>query len=343
MKVLLAVPANETNPVIFQYYIHLRNYCQVDWGMSYLDSLDELKNNYDIIHFHWPESLVGWKEPSSKELFYFSTKLKSLKKKSKLVYTVHNFMPHYSTSEQYKKLYELIISESDCLIHLGSYSYNYYNRLTNKIHMIIPHGIYDSFPNVTNKIDARKYLNLEKEDKVILVFGKLRSKEEVDLILNVFNGLRIINKKLMIIRGDIAVDTGFLYRRLTKLKMFFNKKIIWKNEVINDKDIQFYVKACDILFIPRIRSLNSGNLILGFTFGRVVVGPEVGNIGEILKSTRNPTFNPFNIESAKIAVISGFKLAEMKKGDENQKYAYSNWNWDLVTKQHLLLYNELIR
>ena len=39
------------------------------------------------------------------------------------------------------------------------------------------------------------------------------------------------------------------------------------------------LSATDVLFIPRIDSLNSGLVQLGFTYGCVVLGSKFGNIG----------------------------------------------------------------
>lgn len=51
------------------------------------------------------------------------------------------------------------------------------------------------------------------------------------------------------------------------------------------------MSVADIALLQRVKILNSGSLPLNFYFGNVVVGPDVGNVGEILKKTGNPVFN----------------------------------------------------
>ncbi len=56
--------------------------------------------------------------------------------------------------------------------------------------------------------------------------------------------------------------------------------------------------------------LNSGNITLGFTFGLVVLGRNGGDIGEILKETKNPVFDPADDKSIKIALNTSLNLAQ---------------------------------
>ena len=47
------------------------------------------------------------------------------------------------------------------------------------------------------------------------------------------------------------------------------------------------------------------NIPLAFLFHKIVVGPNTGNIGELLKNTGNPTFNP----NHKADIIRALKMA----------------------------------
>ena len=86
--------------------------------------------------------------------------------------------------------------------------------------------------------------------------------------------------------------------------------------------------------------LNSGNLTLGMHAGNVVIGPEIGNVGAILKETGNYTFRspdeiPRLINLARCAAKSG-------KGQSNRAYALSNWSSSFVAKKVLKSYQSLL-
>jgi len=96
---------------------------------------------------------------------------------------------------------------------------------------------------------------------------------------------------------------------------------------VAEADAQIYLNACDVLLIPRLKVLNSGNITLGLTFGKVVVGPDSWDVGELLKETGNPTFDPDRPETAATAVEQGFRLArEGVIGPRNQQRALAEWS-----------------
>lgn len=49
--------------------------------------------------------------------------------------------------------------------------------------------------------------------------------------------------------------------------------------------VQYFVNAADALVISRLQVLNSANVKVGSSFGKVVVGPDSGVVGEILHQT----------------------------------------------------------
>ena len=104
---------------------------------------------------------------------------------------------------------------------------------------------------------------------------------------------------------------------------------------INDTDVQQMIQASDIMFIQRLEILNSGNLPLGFAGGNIVVGPDLGNVGEMLRATGNPVFDPHDKESIFIAVdkaISMLKQNNYSQGKKNYEYAKNHWNKEHVAQ-----------
>ena len=160
----------------------------------------EKTGNYQVIIFQWPEELVHWHIPSDKEIEKLNKTLLFWADKSKIIVTRHNIIPHHCDgSDQYKKLYTLMYSFADAVIHLGEFSKKQYlktfhdNAFINKqLQVVIPHPIYTSFKNNTLQDQARSFLKLPKNKKIILVFGHIRKKEELILIHSTFSKL---NKK----------------------------------------------------------------------------------------------------------------------------------------------------
>ena len=118
------------------------------------------------------------------------------------------------------------------------------------------------------------------------------------------------------------------------------KGIQFSNDVIPDDLMQCYFCAADVVLIQRLDILNSGNLPMAFAAGKVVVGPNVGNVGLILRETDNFTFDPDHIESAISALQSA--LGAISKGEENKEYAAKHWSSDIIATELLKHYQKAI-
>lgn len=68
-----------------------------------------------------------------------------------------------------------------------------------------------------------------------------------------------------------------------------------------------------MVFIQRTDILNSGNVPLALSFGRVVTGPDSGNIGGLLAETGNPAFDPADPRSVDIALERAARLSATDK------------------------------
>jgi hypothetical protein len=118
------------------------------------------------------------------------------------------------------------------------------------------------------------------------------------------------------------------------------KGIQFSNEVIPDDLMQCYFCAADVILIQRLDILNSGNLPMAFHAGKVVVGPDVGNVGQILRKTGNFTFDPHDMRSAVSALQNA--LEATSKGDENKTYATEQWSSERIATSLLKYYQETI-
>ncbi len=109
-----------------------------------------------------------------------------------------------------------------------------------------------------------------------------------------------------------------------------------------EDEVQDYLNAADILIIPRINSLNSGNVALGLTFGKVIVGPDTGVIGETLRATGNPVFDPQNRKSLAVALLLARDLLTTKLGENNRAFAMNELDWGKIAQQHIAFYKQLL-
>ena len=311
--------------------------CEVVYGLERLWT-DEVYD-CDIVHFQWPEFVFGnqKKEFSDNDITRMSHRLTQLKEKGiKIFVQVHNLKPHTRNNNNILRLYELLYSQADVIVHMGNYSRELLQPQYPKAqHVVIPHHIYDdiySF-NIPQE-EARQRLHLPTDKKIILSFGKFRTEEERNFVLS------IKDSSLFTLHSSLFLMPGFYRETLhtwnpKKLAVrLFNtckyklKGIKFCHEVIPDDLMQCYFCAADVVLIQRLNILNSGNLPMAFHAGKVVVGPDVGNVGEILRETGNFTFDPNDMRSAVSALQKA--LTETTKGKENRTYATEQWASGLI-------------
>lgn len=299
----------------------------------------------DIIHIMWP-NVFEQAMLSGRDLDERIHYLKS--KKIMIFVTCHNFIPHTSNAI-WEKAYNIIYNNCDVMIHLGNYSYNVCNgKYPQAQHYIIPHHIYDTIYTYFPKRDeALAKLSLKHNFHYILCIGAFRNEDEREIVRMIAK--RFKSQKVKIIAPTFYLASGGKYkiwrnssRKLLK-SSFLYSNIIISGKYISNADLPLYYSACDIALIQRPKILNSGNLPLSFLFGKIVVGPNVGNVGEILEETGNPTFIPDDKNSIFNAITKGLNLVQSQLGKANREYGLKNWNTNLISNKYISLYKSSIK
>ena len=333
----------------------LKQGCEVVYGLERLWTDDVF--DCDIVHFQWPEFVFGSqkKEFSDKDITRMSHRLMQLKEKGiKIIVQVHNLKPHAKNDKNILRLYELLYQQAHVIVHMGSYSRDLLqSQYPNAQHVVVPHHIYDNvFSFSVSQQEARQRLHIPTHKKIILSFGKFRTDEERQFVLGLKREISSLenNSSLFTLHSSLFLMPGFyrqtlhtwnpkkLVTRLYHTLYYRLKGIQFSNEVIPDDMMQYYFCAADVVLIQRLDILNSGNLPMAFHAGKVVVGPDVGNIGPILHETGNFTFDPEHTESAIDALKNA--LEATSKGKENKVYASKHWSSDFIAATFLRYYQQ---
>ena len=299
---------------------------------------------YDIVHVHWPHMLVNVPAESitAQDVERVGKRITELKASgTALVYTRHNETSHYCSNPNARRLYQLFEQESDRVIHMGRCSIEQVGGETCERDVLIPHHGFDTYP-IVGKAAARAELGLTLDAPVVAAMGSFRIPDERALVVGGclsagIPGLQVLSSALFTpCRGESQDGIGELRHRMGGL--YPRQPEGW----VSVKDLSRSFAAADVVLIQHVHTLNSGNLPLGFHFGKVVVGPDRGNVGEILRETGNPVFDPRDKASVARALKEGFELARRGKGEENARYAREHWNFKTIAEAHDGLYRSLL-
>ena len=320
--------------------------CEVAYGLKLLWTDEVL--GYDIIHFQWPEGLFGLfgHQVTDEELKRVNQRLILLKEHGKkLFYTCHNLKPHTNKNENLLHLYELIYNNADYIHHLGNYSCEQLkSKYPNARHVVIPHHIYDDVYSFSiTREEARNRLNIPENERIVLSFGKFRNERERDFVLEM---QQTLGRSVLFLMPGFYRETLHtwnpkkLITRLYHTIRYKLKGISFCNEAIPDDLMQCYFCAADVVLIQRLDILNSGNLPMAFHAGKVVVGPDVGNVGPILRKTGNFIYDPRDMRSAVSALQNA--LEATSKGGENKTYATEHWSSERIAASLLKYYQQAL-
>jgi glycosyltransferase involved in cell wall biosynthesis len=347
MKVLFVF--NEVkNENVFVYT--LRN-ALIDEGIEAKCSVDEFWHNYknyDIIHFHWIIGHIQAINANVNDIDKVIEQINLIKlSQPKIVVTCHNLKPHYSTNKFSDILQQYIYEHCDAMIHLGQNSYDYLQIISSSTikHYIIPHHIYNNFYQFSiSKKEARKKLHISENANVLLCFGAFRHDEERKMVLEAWKKTNLPHKYLLT-PGFIRVRRNIILGYKTFFKAMYYKLIgiHFCNKYIPHHDVETYFCAADVVMIQRCKILNSGNLTLGFLAKKAVIGPNVGNVGTILRDTGNAIFNPCEIKSITAAIQEGFRIKDTDLPQKNYEYGMENWNVSEIARKHIEVYSDILQ
>ena len=336
--------------------------CQVYVGKHWLTSTDI---SWDVVNIHWPEHLITH-ENDLNEFNWLKKRLVLLSKSSKVITTIHNLRPHDQCVEKSTPfdIFQLVYDYSSAFVHLAEASIKllveqYPRETANKIHHVIPHGNYRSLENMFGYLPICDQISLANSNKIkVLSIGAIRSLKELKLLASAC----FITGEM----GGIFYNYSTLQLKKTPLHPFHPGKIIsrffdeskdllikkllpivtgvpFEDNFIPNSKMSELLCSCDVVFLPRASSLNSGNIPLAFTYGCVVVGPDIGNIGLILKQSGNPVYNITNFHSSiRSAIGKCFDVSTLNITSKNNKdIALRKWDWSLIAKNYISLFREV--
>ena len=315
---------------------------------------------FDVVNVQWPEYTIpeGACSDVSREMLIES--LRALKKSAVLVATVHNELPHKDRSVGMTKLYESTYSLCDGFVHMGNESRRliearFPDQTKDKPSVVIPHGNYAIFGEREDRMVAKSNLGIADQPTALLI-GAIRTPEELKLSRRLVDsviaagGQVIFAAKLPGVRSGRGKSIRILNRLSEELLNGMRKFLLERRRYVHcipapvpHGEMARVASSADITLIPRIDTLNSGNVPLAYTYGSVVCGPDVGNVGEILRETDNSVFSAgANRRELQSAVTRAFELASAGQGEMNYGIAHSDWDWDLIGSSYVNFFRSLI-
>jgi len=237
-----------------------------------------------ILHYHWFEcsdikSLIG--------MVYKLWCIKLYKKLGgKIVWTVHNKMPHDGRFVQLNR--SIRKSMADRVDHLHVHCETakkeistFFDQPESKFTVIT----HPKFPakklsrnNAIKQLKQKKELDISKSDQIFLMFGNISSYKQIDKVAALFKHLPK-HKKLIIV-GPVKKGQMVYYHEVKKISSNISN-IFLIPHFIPEKDVPIYHSAADCVLFNFREILTSGGVTLAQSYDLPIIAPAKGCITEL--------------------------------------------------------------
>jgi glycosyltransferase involved in cell wall biosynthesis len=258
-------------------------------------------------------------------------------KTSKVVCIADNVVPH--EKRPLDTLFtKYFVGQVDAFVTLSEKVQKDLTLFTQKPSATVVHPLYDNFGEPISKLEARKKLELDAFDPIILFFGFIRAYKGLDLLLRALGYLKKQGKIIptLVIAGEFY-DKKEPYLQIIAEEDLTNDVIV-KSDFIADTDVRNYFCATDFVIQPYKHATQSGITPLCFHFNKPMLVTNVGALASMVPNNVVGVVTEPDYVSIAHGIEKLYALGEphFTSAIEIEKKKY-NWNqlthqiWDLIS------------
>lgn len=284
------------NPYQKLMYDHVDKYFSVQFGQIERASVT-LTNaglgRHVIFHLHWedavyrhaPDEQTAWRQTQSflDQLEHFTGA------GGHILWTIHNRSPH---EDPYPEIHPVLCKKLVALVdtvHVHGPSaarwlVDQWDIAPDKIAMI-PHGNYSPIyktPDRT-KEDLRAEHDIQEQDRVFLLFGRLGSYKGAKILIQAFSKLTDPECRLVIAGTPITA----LEETISTLPDAARQRLLYLPGFVDEHRLPELFHMADFVVMPYQSVLTSGTLLLALSLGKPVIVPDIAELLELASADIN--------------------------------------------------------
>jgi glycosyltransferase involved in cell wall biosynthesis len=242
-----------------------------------------------LLHLHWLNLVLadaGSAKQAHKDRLAFLDRLDRFRDAGgRLAWTVHNILPHGTRFEDEEaRLSADVIERCDVVHTMAAATPEIvapWFRIPPEKILQVPHPSYiGAYEDRISREQARHELGLWPDEVVHVVLGAIRPYKGLTELLDAWDALDGDGTaRRLVIAGGPTEEAG-VAELLERAAV--HPTVLVHAGPVAPADVQIYLRAADIAVLPYVRSLNSGALLLGVTFGLPAVVPKGGGLAEVV-------------------------------------------------------------
>lgn len=325
------------------------------FDVSRLDDFLTSKKHFQsirLLHLNWFENLddssLGsmWKSYLRKLVVLAAIKIG----KKKLVWTMHNRLSHEKKSGKLSQaLTRKVVSLADAIVIHSAVSKKILHRQYPGLEAKIVHIPHPDFIDVYGPMIPENAEKMDSKLKLLFI-GAIKPYKNIEMLIEVVK--KFPEDVHLTIAGNPNTQT---YRDHLQKSAENAKNISFELKFIPDEELPKYIHLSDLLILPYSleSSLNSGTVILAFSYGRTVICPRIGTIDD-LQAEENVLDYTYASESEHAEVLE-FQIRQaleiwrhnslsfLEKGHQMRELVQKKNNKEHVSDQLISLYKTLLK
>ena len=201
-----------------------------------------------------------------------------------------------------------------------------------------PHPMYENYGDPISIDLARKKLNLNPHDKIILFFGLIRHYKGLDILLEALAAPEIKNQGVkLLIAGEFYDDKNFYLQLIKKLNL--QDCVIVHDKFIPNDEVRDYFCAANLVAQTYRNATNSGVTMVGYFYEKPMLVTNVGGLSEIVPNEVCGYVVENNCALISEKVVDFFANNRENEFVKNVKIEKKKYEWTEFINSLLTLYN----
>jgi len=288
----------------------------ITWIKAFLRIKEE---NPDLLIFHWVTPFMA---PMFSTIFFFVKKLT----KTKILGICHNVLPHERTALDLF-LARLVFRNVDYFIVHSREDFTNLKKISSRHTKRVLFPIYHMFKFTRiSKSQARKILNLNTKDKIVLFFGYVREyKGLMYLIRAMPKVLKKVPTVQLLIVGEFWEDKERYLNEIKRLNI--RDRVIIIDKYIPNEEVGLYFSAADVVVLPYISATQSAVVQTAYAFNKPVITTNAGGLPDVVENNKTGIIveakNSQKLAEAIITYFEQNKEKKLKKTIQKTKWKFS--------------------
>ena len=193
------------------------------------------------------------------------------------------------------------------------------------------HPLYDNYGEAIPKADARKELEINRNEKLILFFGFIREYKGLDLLIKAMANKEVREEGVkLLVAGEFYANPKPYKNLATSLQL--NQSIIWHNHFIDNDLIKVYFSSADLVVQPYKQATQSGVTQIAYYFDVPMVVTNVGGLPEMVPHQIAGYVVPPHEDDIAAAIADYFRNNRKQHFLKGLIQEKKHFSWETITR-----------